>query len=106
MVLGPAAHQGRTYELVGERAIGGEDLARVLGESTGRPIRYEPGSLAEARAALAASGAAAFQEPMVVSTLSATASGFLDGTTSDLAALLGRAPRSALDVIADAVRAR
>ncbi|WP_329280153.1 hypothetical protein [Streptomyces sp. NBC_00691] len=42
------------YELVGERALGGAELTEALGAT------YAPGSLADARAAIAASGAAPF----------------------------------------------
>ncbi|MGW4705675.1 NAD(P)H-binding protein [Streptomyces sp. NPDC004285] len=99
----PAAHRNRVYELVGERALGGADLAAALGAA------YVPGTLAEARAAIAASGAVPFQVPMLASTYSAIAHGFLDGTGVErghLRALLGgREPRDALDVFVTAVRA-
>ncbi|SED10014.1 NAD(P)H-binding protein [Streptomyces sp. TLI_105] len=98
----PAAHRGRVYELVGERPLGGADLAAALG------AEYAPGTLAEARAAIAASGAVPFQVPMLASTYSAIAHGFMDGTgveRGDLRALLGgREPLDALDVFVKAVR--
>jgi NAD(P)H dehydrogenase (quinone) len=96
VALAPAAHAGRTYELVGERAVGGAEVAEVLG------VEYRPGGLGEARAAVAASDALDFQVPMVVGTYSAIAHGFLAGPggPGDLAALLGRPPRPALEVIA------
>ncbi|MBP0452694.1 NAD(P)H-binding protein [Kitasatospora sp. RG8] len=102
VALAPAGHAGRVYELVGEQAIGGADVAAALGRATGRPVAYRPATLAEAREAVAASDAAPFQVPMVLSTYSAVAHGFLDGRQLDnaLPALLGRAPRPALDVIA------
>ncbi|MHA4776736.1 NAD(P)H-binding protein [Streptomyces sp. MSC1_001] len=98
----PAAHRNRVYELVGERPLGGADLAAALGAT------YAPGTLADTRAAVAASGAAPFQVPMLVGTYSAIAHGFMDGTgvESDLRALLGgREPLDALDVFVRAVRA-
>ncbi|MFI2607558.1 NAD(P)H-binding protein [Kitasatospora sp. NPDC018619] len=96
VALAPEEHAGRTYELVGERAVGGAELAEALG------AEYRPGRLAEARAAAAASDAWDFQVPMLVGTYSAIAHGFLAGPggPGDLAALLGRAPRPALEVIA------
>ncbi|MFE2141330.1 NAD(P)H-binding protein [Streptomyces sp. NPDC059456] len=86
------AHAGRVYELVGEQAVGGADLARAHGPH----VTYEPGTLAGARARIAASGAEPFQVPMLVGTYAAVAAGFLSGTTGDLRRLLGRAPRSPL----------
>ncbi|MFI9363413.1 NAD(P)H-binding protein [Kitasatospora sp. NPDC053057] len=96
VALAPAGHAGRTYELVGERAVGGAEVAEVLG------AEYRPGRLTEARTAVAASDAFDFQVPMVVGTYSAIAHGFLAGPggPGDLAALLGRPPRPALEVIA------
>lgn len=101
VATGPAAHAGRTYELVGERPLGGADLARALG------AEYAPGTLAEARKAIAASGAEAFQVPMLTGTYSAIAHGFMDGggVKSSLRELLGgREPLDALEVFAAAVR--
>lgn len=43
---------------------------------------------------------------MLVGTFSAIAGGFMSGTESDLANLLGRPPRSALAVITSAVNGR
>ncbi|MER5310009.1 NAD(P)H-binding protein [Streptomyces sp. NPDC002773] len=97
----PAAHRNRVYELVGERPLGGADLAAALGAT------YAPGTLAAARASIAASGATPFQVPMLASTYSAIAHGFMDGSgvESDLRALLGgREPLDALDVFVKAVR--
>ncbi|HJD81156.1 NAD(P)H-binding protein [Kitasatospora aureofaciens] len=96
VALAPARHAGRTYELVGERAVGGAEVAEVLG------AEYRPGRLTDARAAVAASDAFDFQVPMVLGTYSAIAHGFLAGPggPGDLAALLGRPPRPALEVIA------
>ncbi|MEU1037962.1 NAD(P)H-binding protein [Streptomyces sp. NPDC005551] len=86
------AHARRVYELVGEQAIGGAELARAHGPH----VTYEPETLARARARLAASGAEPFQVPMLVGTYSAIAAGFMSRTGGDLRRLLGREPRSAL----------
>lgn len=86
------AHAGRIYELVGEQAIGGTDLAHAHGPH----VTYEPKTLAQARARIAASGAEPFQVPMLVGTYSAIAAGFMSRTGSDLRQLLGRDPCSPL----------
>ncbi|MFC6085267.1 NAD(P)H-binding protein [Sphaerisporangium aureirubrum] len=95
VVTGAPAHAGRVYELVGEHAIGGADLAQAYGPH----VTYAPETLAEARTRVAASGAEPFQVPMLVGTYSAIAAGFLDRTGGELRELLGRAPRPALEVI-------
>jgi NAD(P)H dehydrogenase (quinone) len=106
VVAQASSHVGQIYELVGEHAIGGDDLAEVLSGVTGTAVNYEPGTLAQTRETFSASGAAAFQVPMVVGTFSAIASGFMGGTESDLAHLLGNHPRSALAVITAMVDTR
>ncbi|MFP3988786.1 NAD(P)H-binding protein [Streptomyces sp. E11-3] len=94
----PSAHAGAVYELVGEAAVGGGELAAAVGGS------YAPGTLADARDAAAGWVERGFQVPMVVGTYSAIAGGFLDGAEigaeGSLRTLLGRAPRSAIEVYA------
>ncbi|MFD5270876.1 NAD(P)H-binding protein [Streptomyces sp. NPDC058335] len=92
VTVAAAAHAGRIYELVGEEAIGGADLARAHGPH----ITYAPETLGQARARIAASGAEPFQVPMLVGTYSAIAAGFMSRTGGDLRQLLGREPRSPL----------
>ncbi|MDQ1022888.1 NAD(P)H dehydrogenase (quinone) [Streptomyces umbrinus] len=103
VVSAPEQHAGRTYELVGEEALGGSELAAAADGS------YEPGSLARARETIAAAGEALpYQLPMLVGTYSAIAAGFLDGTGIELNALRGlleREPRSALEAYAASVGA-
>ncbi|MCQ4214707.1 NAD(P)H-binding protein [Streptomyces longispororuber] len=103
VALDPSPHAGRTYELVGEVALGGRELASAAGAS------YVPGTLAEARSRLSASGAVPFQVPMLVGTYAAIAAGFLDGSgvpaadRPTLRTLLGRAPRPALTTYTQAL---
>ncbi|MFF7447899.1 MULTISPECIES: NAD(P)H-binding protein [unclassified Streptomyces] len=96
VVSAPREHAGRVYELVGERTVGGAELAAAVGGA------YVPATLGATREALIAGGAALpYQVPMLVGTYSAIAGGFLDGAgiaENALRALLGRAPRSALEV--------
>ncbi|GAB3237728.1 SDR family oxidoreductase [Glycomyces halotolerans] len=93
-------HRGRTYELVGTEAIGGVDLASELARRHGRPIVYRPQGLATFREALCDAGLLQYQIAHSVSIFSNIGAGYLDGTESDLPALLGRAPRRLADVIA------
>ncbi|GAA0682969.1 SDR family oxidoreductase [Kitasatospora atroaurantiaca] len=100
VALHAAAHAGRIYELVGEEAISGADLARAHGPATS----YEPETLAQARKRLDASGAEPFQVPMLLGTYSAIAAGFMSRTGSELRQLLGKTPRRAMDVITHHIR--
>lgn len=96
VVSAPEGHAGKVYELVGEQASGGAELAEAIGGA------YAPATLGATREAIIAGGAALpYQVPMLVGTYSAIAGGFLDGSgveVNALRALLGRAPRSALEV--------
>lgn len=96
-----AAHAGKVYELVGEVALGGADLAAAVAGA------YEPAELGATRTALLEAGSALpFQVPMLMSTYSAIGGGFLDGAAVEgnaLRTLLGREPESALDVYVRAV---
>ncbi|KUO20899.1 NAD(P)H-binding protein [Streptomyces dysideae] len=103
VVSAPEEHAGRVYELVGERALGGAELAAAAGGA------YAPGSLGATREAITAGGGALpYQVPMLVGTYSAIAGGFLDGSGVEdnaLRGLLGREPRAALEVYREAVAA-
>ncbi|WP_066039178.1 NAD(P)H-binding protein [Herbiconiux solani] len=93
-----AAHTGRVYELVGTPITAHEVAARV-----GAPLVEI--SLEDRRRQLNAAGLKPFQPAMLMSIHTAVAHGFLAGTSPDLATLLGRPPRDALEAAADAARA-
>jgi NAD(P)H dehydrogenase (quinone) len=99
----PNRHRGKVYELVGERAINGMDIANSVAMATGGDIQYVPGTLSELRRSLTSAGVPDWQIPVVVSTYSNIANGFLAGTDGDLVELLTKSPRSPLDVIISAV---
>jgi NAD(P)H dehydrogenase (quinone) len=97
-------HVGRTYELEGVEAVGGQDVADVLTEALGRPVRYEATSLGGTRKALEG-----FLEPYAIghtiSTSSNIGAGLLEPRDGDLTALLTAPPRSVRGLIARAVTA-
>lgn len=94
----PQRHIGKTYDLVGNRVVTGQSLAETLG------VSYQPGTLEELRRSLDASGLFPFQPSMLISIHSAAAHGFLERTSTDIAALLGREPLDPLTVAAAAAR--
>ncbi|MER6418422.1 NAD(P)H-binding protein [Streptomyces sp. NPDC001137] len=93
----PTHHGGRVYDLVGTPVTAGQVAGRLgvphraisLGEYRRRLLEETPGLLP-------------FQPPMLASIATAVRHGFLDGTTSDLADLLGHPAR---DPLATAVAA-
>ncbi|MFI0898466.1 NmrA family NAD(P)-binding protein [Streptomyces sp. NPDC020983] len=98
-------HAGRVYELEGDRALGGADIAAALTGALGRPVAYRPASLAETRAGLEGSGLEPYQVTHTLSLFSNVIAGRAEARTSDLAGLLGVPPRPVLEAIAEAVAA-
>lgn len=98
----PGRHAGRTYELEGTDAVGGQDLAQALAEALGQPVEYRPVSLGEARAGL--SGLEPYQAEHSMSTYSNIGAGLLEAHGGDLATFLPT-PRPVRDVIMTTLKA-
>lgn len=98
-------HAGHTYELEGQTAIGGHDIAETLAEALGRPVSYQPVPLAQAREALTASGLEPYQVSHAISIFSNIGAGLLESRGGDLTALLPTPPRPVLELISHAVKA-
>jgi NAD(P)H dehydrogenase (quinone) len=92
-------HANKTYELVGDTAIGGTDLATVASHIAGNAITYRPGTLADRRAALTTTGMPHWRIDHVISTYAAIAAGYLSNTDGVLADLLGAAPHPVLPLV-------
>lgn len=89
-VLTTDGHAGRVYELGGDEALTGADIAAVLAEVTGKPVRYENLTEADYAAVL---GQAGLPEPVAAALADADsgiAEGLLEVRTGDLAKLIGR----------------
>ncbi len=81
-------HAGRVYELEGDSAVGGAEIAEALTAALGRPVGYQPASLAETRAALNGSGLEPYRIAHAISLFSNVIAGRAEARSSDLAALL------------------
>lgn len=82
-------HDGRTYDLTGPEALSLADVARIITEVTGRPVRYQPETVPEAYASRAAYGAADWQVEAWVSTYTAIAVGELSAVSGDVELVSG-----------------
>jgi NAD(P)H dehydrogenase (quinone) len=102
---GAGRHAGRTYELGGLVAVGGEEIAQALSVALGSPVRYERAPLGAVRQALTDAGLEPFQVTHTVSMLATTGAGMLKPGPTDLPALLTSSPRDALAAFASAVAA-
>ncbi len=99
VLLDPGPHAGRTYELTGPQALTLAEVARVVTEVTGRPVRYEEETLEEAYASRRPYGAPDWQVDAWVSTYTAIAAGELDVVTDDVRVLTSRAPLTLAELL-------
>jgi NAD(P)H dehydrogenase (quinone) len=95
----PGAHTGATYDLTGPAALTFAEMAAILTEVTGRPVRFENETLEQAYASRAGYGAPDWQVDAWVSTYTAAAAGELDTVSGDLERLTGRPARSLADLL-------
>lgn len=93
-VLLSDAYDGDTLDLTGPNRVTMNDIAALLTEVTGRPIRYEEESVEEAYASRASYGAAAYEVDGWVSTYTAIAQGELDVISPAVRMVTGRDPLS------------
>jgi NAD(P)H dehydrogenase (quinone) len=97
-------HAGRTYELEGVTAIGGDDIAEMLSSALDRRIEYRAVSLAQARQDLAGSGLEPYQLAHTISLFSNVGAGLLHATETDLTTLLTTESRSVREAIVEVVK--
>jgi NAD(P)H dehydrogenase (quinone) len=100
VLLDPASHEGRTYDLTGPEAITLSEAAGTMSRILGRDYSFRDETLEEAHASRASYGVPDWQVEAWVSTYTAIASGELSGVTGDVERLTGRAPLSLADVLA------
>jgi NAD(P)H dehydrogenase (quinone) len=100
VLLDPASHEGRTYDLTGPEAITLSEAAGTMSRILGRDYSFRDETLEEAHASRASYGVPDWQVEAGGSTYTAIASGELSGVTGDVERLTGRAPLSLADVLA------
>ena len=101
-VLTSGGHDGRAYVLTGPEVLSYGDLARIYGRVLGREVRWVEVTLDDARASMVESGlpdglAAGFTEIMT----GYRRGGVTARVSPDVAALLGRPPRSFAGFVED-----
>lgn len=101
VVLTSAGHEGKVYELAGDRAWDFHELAATISEVTGKPCVYKPVTPAELVERMKQAGADEGTAGFVAALDSNIAEGALAETTGDLSRLLGRPTTS----LAETVRA-
>jgi uncharacterized protein YbjT (DUF2867 family) len=99
VLLDPEGHAGVTYSLTGPEALTLADVAAVLSETQGRPIRYQSETVAEAYESRARYRAPDWQVDAWVSTYTAIAAGELAGVTDHIERLAGHPATSLAELL-------
>ncbi|MEU7630482.1 SDR family oxidoreductase [Nocardia sp. NPDC049220] len=97
-VLATDGHAGRVYELGGEERLTYADLARVMSEAAGKPVRYENLPEADYVAGLIQAGLSADYARVLGDADAGIAQGLLDVRSGELQMLLGRPATPAVEV--------
>ncbi|MGV0837045.1 NmrA family NAD(P)-binding protein [Mycolicibacterium thermoresistibile] len=98
----PAQHTRVTYELSGPRAIAFEEAAKLISRACGQPIAYKQVSAEEYTVMLVERGLSEHVAHDIAEMFVMMGRGLITGTatvTDDVAAVLGRAPRSFEDYV-------
>jgi NAD(P)H dehydrogenase (quinone) len=98
-VLTGEGHDDRTYDVTGPEALTMRETAAQLAAATGRPARYVPETLEEARASRAPTGAPDWEIEGWVTSYAAIATGELDVVSDAVARVAGHAPLSLAEVL-------
>lgn len=93
-LLDPATYAGRALTLTGGEALGYADVASILSATLGRPIRYEPIGLRQARKELLAAGLPTAYVNVQLVINATTRMGLASKRTDDVRQVLGRPPRT------------
>lgn len=97
-VLTTEGHEGQVYELGGDEHLTYAELAQVISQAAGKPVRYENLTEAQYLAALVQAGMPEEQAKVIADADSGIAAGGLDVTSGHLQKLLGRSSTPALEV--------
>ena len=101
-LLDPEAHAGRKYYLSGGEAVGYAEVAAAISEVIGKPVRYEPISMEDARAGMEARGTPPYLVDATLAIAAYQKAGGPTATVSDqVRRILGRPPRTLRDFARD-----
>lgn len=98
-------HEGKTYELTGDRAYGYAEIAAEISRQTGKEIAAVNLDPEEYRKTLAGFGLPDFLSAGLAHADSKIAEGALADVTSDLSTLIGRPTTTVAEAVTDALKA-
>jgi len=94
-------HAGKAYGLTGPAALSGDEIAGLIGAATGRTVTSRAVTPDAARAAMIASGSGVEVADAMVELASLAPKGYLAGTETTVADVLGRPARNFADFITE-----
>jgi NAD(P)H dehydrogenase (quinone) len=92
-------HDGTTFDVTGPELVSMVDMAAILSEALGEPVRYEAETLEQAYASRASFGAPDWEVTGWVTSYAAIATGELEVVTDTVEMLTGRSPVSPRDYL-------
>lgn len=94
VALTTAGHEGRTYALTGPKALSFSEMALILNEVLGKPVRYVDMPEQEARQMTRHAGLQDYVIDGLIQTFLAIRAHRLEYTTDDVQRVTGRPPRT------------
>jgi uncharacterized protein YbjT (DUF2867 family) len=101
VLMAPAGHADRTYDLTGPAPLSYADIAQVFGQVVGRPVRYVDVPVDQARAGMLGEGMPDWLVDAVLDLAAFYRTGAASLVSGDVERLTGRGPRSVEDFIRD-----
>jgi len=98
VVLSTDGHAGQVYELGGDEHLTYSDLAQVISQVSGKPVRYQDLPEADYVAALEGAGLPDYLAKGLADADTGISKGLLEVTTGDLHKLIGRPAATAAEV--------
>lgn len=95
----PSPHAGQTYELTGPQSLTLHEVAAAIAETTGRDVRYQPETIAEAYGSRESYNAQRWELDAWVSTYTSIAAGELEAVTSSVDDIAGHPATSLRDLL-------
>ncbi|MGQ0616512.1 MAG: NmrA family NAD(P)-binding protein [Acidimicrobiia bacterium] len=99
VIIDPAPHAGRVYDLTGPEELTMAEAAAIITASTGRDVSFQDETAEEAYASRSHYGAPDWQVDAWVSTYRAIAAGEMAGVTDVVERIVGRPPMALRDLL-------